>query len=76
VNAADPVARPYWLETKTQKGINGTSLLGLAKDEFRAEVFPSKGAYPLKKTRLIGIPPSTSFLERLLLYEAISRHMK
>jgi hypothetical protein len=74
VYAADSVTRTCWLETFTnsQKGIIGTSLLGLAKEEFRTKFFPADGAYPAKKNAaLIGLPPSTSFLERLVLYEVI-----
>ncbi len=74
MNEADSFTRTGWLETFTnsQKGIIGTSLLGLVKDEFRTNFFPSDGVYPSKiKAALIGLPPSTSFWERLVLYEVI-----
>jgi hypothetical protein len=46
VNEADVITKTLWLETftNTQKGLLGTSLLGLAKDQFRTNFFPSNGA--------------------------------
>jgi hypothetical protein len=64
VNEADSFTRTCWLEmfTSLQEGIIGTSLLGLAKDEFRTKISPSDGAYASKKNAaLTGIPPFTSF---------------
>lgn len=69
VNEADSREKTLWLETftNTQKGMIGTSLLGLAKDQFRTNFFPSNGAYPASDyAALLGLPPGKSFLERLV----------
>ena len=70
VNGVDPMTKVLWLETftNTQKGMLGTSLLSLAKDQFRANFFPSNGAYPATDfAEMIGLPPGKSILQRLVL---------
>ncbi len=67
VNEADRREKNLWLETftNTQKGIIGTSLLNLAKDEFRAIFFPNNGASPPSFFgKQLGLPPGKSLLER------------
>ena len=69
VNGVDSMTKVLWLETftNTQKGMLGTSLLSLAKDRFRANFFPSNGAYPATDfAEMIGLPPGKSILERLV----------
>ncbi len=67
VNEADHREKNLWLETftNTQKGIIGTSLLNLAKDEFPSSFFPNNGASPPTfYGKQLGLQPGKSMLER------------
>ncbi len=69
VNGADLITKALWLETftNTQKGMLGTSILSLAKDQFRTNFFPSNGAYPASDfAQMIGLPSGKSILNRLV----------
>jgi len=69
------IIHPYCLSPEDMEIVNGaelntkvTSLLSLAKDQFRANFFPSNGAYPATDyAEMIGLPPGKSILQRLVL---------